>query len=84
MRVKREHIKKFSSLPLWWQLVSGLFLCFFCSAVVTAACLFLDMKEVSKNNWSYLREINEQGKQRSRLLQPMWTGSVTYIWSTIG
>ncbi len=62
MRAKREHIKKFSSLPLWWQLVSGLFLCFFCSAVVTAACLFLDMKEVSKNNWSYLREINEQWK----------------------
>lgn len=62
MRAKREHIKKFSRLPLWWQLVSGLFLCFFCSVVVTAACLFLDMKEISKNNWSYLREINEQWK----------------------
>lgn len=55
-------MKKFSRLPLWWQLIIGLFLCFFCSVVVTGVCLAMDMKEISKNNWSYLEESNGQWK----------------------
>lgn len=55
-------MRRFSRLPLWWQLIIGLFFFFFCSVIVTGVCLTMDMKEISKNNWSYLEGSNEQWK----------------------
>ena len=55
-------MKKFSRLPIWWQLFIGLASCFFFSLLVIGASFFIDIKEASKSNWSYLEETNNQWK----------------------
>ena len=55
-------MKKFSRLPIWWQLFIGLVSCFLFSLLVIGASFFIDLKESEKNNWAYLQEINSQWK----------------------
>lgn len=55
-------MKRFSRLPLWKQLTIGLFLCLVCSVIIIISCLIIDMKEIGKNNWAHLKEMNEHWK----------------------